>query len=126
MLRDVSASPRVLEVSDLVTQFQTTDGVVHAVNGVSFSLDSGETLGIVGESGCGKSVTVLSMLRLIPEPPGKISRGRAIFLGNDLLAMTPDERGLSVSLEGPVEPPLLEVAPGHWVACHLRVPGHAA
>jgi oligopeptide transport system ATP-binding protein len=80
-----------LEVSDLVTQFQTSDGVVHAVNGVSFSLDSGETLGIVGESGCGKTVTVLSMLRLIPEPPGKITRGKAVFLGNDLLAMTPDE-----------------------------------
>ncbi|HET7010060.1 MAG TPA: ABC transporter ATP-binding protein [Anaerolineales bacterium] len=91
MLRDAGASPRVLEVSDLVTQFQTTDGVVHAVNGVSFSLDSGETLGIVGESGCGKTVTVLSMLRLIPEPPGKIARGKAVFLGNDLLAMTPDE-----------------------------------
>jgi oligopeptide transport system ATP-binding protein len=91
MLRDASASPRVLEVSDLVTQFQTSDGVVHAVNGVSFSLDSGETLGIVGESGCGKTVTVLSMLRLIPEPPGKITRGKAVFLGNDLLAMTPDE-----------------------------------
>ena len=91
MLRDVSASPRVLEVSKLITQFHTTDGTVHAVNGVSFSLDSGETLGIVGESGCGKSVTVLSMLRLIPEPPGKIAGGQAVFLGNDLLAMTPDE-----------------------------------
>src|SRR3989337_1944743 len=91
MLRDVSASPRVLEVSKLVTQFHTTDGTVHAVNGVSFSLDSGETLGIVGESGCGKSVTVLSMLRLIPEPPGRITGGKADFLGNDLLAMSPDE-----------------------------------
>ncbi len=91
MLREVSASPRVLEVSKLITQFHTTDGTVHAVNGVSFSLDSGETLGIVGESGCGKSVTVLSMLRLIPEPPGKITGGQAVFLGNDLLAMTPDE-----------------------------------
>jgi oligopeptide transport system ATP-binding protein len=91
MLRDVGASPRVLEVSKLITQFHTTDGTVHAVNGVSFSLDSGETLGIVGESGCGKSVTVLSMLRLIPEPPGKIAGGQAVFLGNDLLAMTPDE-----------------------------------
>ena len=67
MLRDLGTSPRVLDITDLATQFKTSDGVVHAVNGVSFHLDAGETLGIVGESGCGKSVTVLSMLRLIPE-----------------------------------------------------------
>src|SRR3972149_6267458 len=91
MLRDLTTSPRVLEVTDLATQFRTTDGTVHAVNGVSFHLDSGETLGIVGESGCGKTVTVLSMLRLIPEPPGEVTRGQANFLGNDLLKMTPDE-----------------------------------
>lgn len=78
--------PRVLEVKDLVTRFYTPEGVVHAVNGVSFHLDEGETLGIVGESGCGKSVTVLSILRLIPEPPGRIERGVADFMGRDLLA----------------------------------------
>jgi len=102
MLRDLTTSPRVLDVTDLATQFKTSDGIVHAVNGVSFHLDSGETLGIVGESGCGKTVTVLSMLRLIPEPPGEVSRGQANFLGNDLLKMTPDEirqvRGAQIAM----------------------------
>jgi oligopeptide transport system ATP-binding protein len=75
----------VLDVKDLVTRFYIPEGVVHAVNGVSFYLEEGETLGIVGESGCGKSVTMLSILRLIPQPPGKIEDGEAIFLGKDLL-----------------------------------------
>ena len=65
----------LLQVKDLQTHFFTQDGVVKAVNGVSFSLDEGETLGIVGESGCGKSVTVLSIMRLIPNPPGKTVGG---------------------------------------------------
>ncbi|MBF8281686.1 MAG: putative ABC transporter ATP-binding protein [Anaerolineales bacterium] len=81
----------VLEVKDLVTRFHTHEGTVHAVNGVSFHLDEGETLGVVGESGCGKSVTMLSLLRLIPVPPGKIEQGEALFLGNDLLKMDPEE-----------------------------------
>ena len=81
----------VLEVKDLVTRFHTHEGTVHAVNGVSFHLDEGETLGVVGESGCGKSVTMLSLLRLIPMPPGKIEQGEALFLGNDLLKMDPEE-----------------------------------
>lgn len=75
----------VLDVKDLVTRFYIPEGVVHAVNGISFNLDEGETLGIVGESGCGKSVTMLSILRLIPQPPGVIEKGEAIFLGKDLL-----------------------------------------
>lgn len=77
----------LLEVGDLRTQFRTDDGVVHAVNGVSFSIDEGETLGIVGESGCGKSVTALSILRLIPEPPGQIVSGKVLFQGRDLLSV---------------------------------------
>src|SRR5574340_1375930 len=81
----------LLNVQGLETQFHTREGDVHAVNGVSFTLKEGETLGIVGESGCGKSVTVMSMLRLIPTPPGKISGGKAMFQGKDLLAMTNDE-----------------------------------
>ena len=64
----------LLEVQDLHTQFFTRDGVVRAVDGVSFHVEAGETLGIVGESGCGKSVTALSLMRLIPQPPGKMSR----------------------------------------------------
>ena len=82
----------VLEVKDLVTKFYTLDGVVHAVNGVSFDLEEGETLAIVGESGSGKSVTMMSLLGLIPTPPGKIEGGEAIFTtpegSRDLLQMS--------------------------------------
>jgi oligopeptide transport system ATP-binding protein len=81
----------LLRVENLVTRFDTPEGVVHAVNGVSFELDEGETLGVVGESGCGKSVTMLSLLGLIPKPPGRVERGQAFFEGRDLLALSPDE-----------------------------------
>jgi oligopeptide transport system ATP-binding protein len=77
----------LLKVQGLETQFQTNEGIVHAVNNVSFSLKEGETLGIVGESGCGKSVTVLSILGLIPSPPGKVVNGQAVYNGQDLLKM---------------------------------------
>jgi oligopeptide transport system ATP-binding protein len=82
---------KVLEVKNLETQFRTPEGIVHAVNGVSFGLHEGETLGIVGESGCGKSVTVMSMLRLIPSPPGRIVAGEAIFRGKDLVHIEEEE-----------------------------------
>jgi oligopeptide transport system ATP-binding protein len=82
---------QLLEVTDLHTQFFTRDGVVHAVDGVSFELAAGETLGLVGESGCGKSVTALSLMRLIPQPPGKIVKGRIVFDGQDVLKMDDDE-----------------------------------
>lgn len=75
----------LLEVNNLEVQFNTLEGIVHAVNGVSFQIEEGKTLGIVGESGCGKSVTVLSLMRLIPEPPGRIVNGEVLFKGNDLL-----------------------------------------
>ncbi len=81
----------VLEVRDLQTQFHTPDGIVKAVNGVSFYVDRGETLGIVGESGCGKSVTSLSIMRLIPSPPGKIAGGQILFDGEDLVQATEEE-----------------------------------
>ncbi len=71
----------LLDVNGLETQFKTPEGIIHAVNGVSFSLEEGETLGLVGESGCGKSVTMMSVLRLIPMPPGKIVAGEAFFAG---------------------------------------------
>jgi oligopeptide transport system ATP-binding protein len=77
----------LLQVRDLEVQFQTIAGTVHAVNGISYDLDSGETLGIVGESGCGKSVSVLSVMQLIPEPPGKIAGGEVIYRNEDLLKM---------------------------------------
>jgi oligopeptide transport system ATP-binding protein len=81
----------LLEVRDLETRFYTQEGVVCAVNGISYSLGEGETLGIVGESGCGKSVSVLSMMRLIPEPPGKITGGEVVLEGRDLLQMDSEE-----------------------------------
>lgn len=80
----------LLEVKDLETRFFTGDGVVKAVNGISYTLDEGEILAIVGESGCGKSVGVMSFIRLIPEPPGKVTGGEAIFEGQDLLKMDKD------------------------------------
>ena len=72
--------PEVLAVKDLVTKFYTETETVHAVNGVSFHVDESETLGVVGESGCGKSVSMHSLLRLIPMPPGRIESGQAITL----------------------------------------------
>ncbi len=82
---------KLLSVTDLRTYFQTEDGVVKAVDGISFELERGETLGIVGESGSGKSVTNLSVMRLIPEPPGKIVSGDVIFDGVDVRALPMDE-----------------------------------
>ncbi len=81
----------LLEVRDLRTQFFTQDGIVRAVDGVSFHLMPGETLGLVGESGCGKSITALSIMRLIPSPPGKIVSGEILFEGEDILKMSDDE-----------------------------------
>src|SRR5438094_2264630 len=83
----VARTEPILEVADLRTWFFTRDGVVRAVDGVSFHLIPGETLTIVGESGCGKSVTALSVLRLIPSPPGRIVSGMIRFAGRDLLGL---------------------------------------
>ena len=81
----------ILSVRDLRTYFETEDGTVKAVDGISFELKRGETLGIVGESGSGKSVTNLSIIRLIPEPPGKIVSGEILFEGQDLRSLPVDE-----------------------------------
>ena len=81
----------LIEVKNLTTKFYTQDGVVNAVNGVSFHVDEGETLGIVGESGCGKSVSALSLMRLIPQPAGQDRRRRGHFDGRDLLKISEDE-----------------------------------
>jgi len=75
----------ILEVKNLEVNFNTLDGVVHAVNDVSYAVEEGKTLGLVGESGCGKSVSVLSIMRLIQEPPGIIKKGQILFRGQDLL-----------------------------------------
>lgn len=81
----------LLEVRDLRTYFYTMGGLVKAVDGISYDLQEGETLGLVGESGCGKSVSALSIMGLIPYPPGKVVGGEAIFEGRDLLKLTPEE-----------------------------------
>jgi oligopeptide transport system ATP-binding protein len=81
----------LLEVKDLKTNFYTEEGVVQAVNGVSYDIMPGEILGLVGESGCGKTVSALSILRLIPNPPGKIVGGEIMFEGEDIVKMDEDE-----------------------------------
>ena len=83
--------PPLLEIKDLKTYFFTEEGVVKAVDGVSYDLQAGETLGLVGESGCGKSVSALSILRLIASPPGKIVGGEVLFEGEDLLKVNENE-----------------------------------
>jgi oligopeptide transport system ATP-binding protein len=81
----------LLRIADLQTRFYTRDGAVHAVNGVSYSINEGEILGVVGESGCGKSVHALSIMRLIPDPPGKIESGEVWFDGEDLLTVSDEQ-----------------------------------
>jgi oligopeptide transport system ATP-binding protein len=92
----------LLEIKDLVTRFYTDEGVVHAVNGVSYVMEEGEMLGVVGESGCGKSVHALSIMRLITDPPGKIESGQVIFSGRDLLKLSTTEmrsiRGAQIAM----------------------------
>src|SRR5690606_35189433 len=80
----------LLDVENLKVRFHTPEGTVHAVNGISYSLHEGETLAVVGESGCGKSVSMMSMLRLIPIPPGEIVSGTACYRGEDLLRVSED------------------------------------
>ncbi len=98
---------RLLEVNNLSVSFETDEGLLKAVDDISFYLDKGETLGLVGESGCGKSVTALSLLRLIPSPPGKIEKGRVVFNTRDLMEMDPVEirkirgRGISMIFQEP-------------------------
>lgn len=92
----------LLQVKDLKTYFYTDDGIVKAVDGIDFTIKKGETLGMVGESGCGKSVSALSVLRLVQEPPGKIINGEIWFKGEDLLKKKPEQmrkiRGNDISM----------------------------
>src|SRR5690625_4616797 len=92
----------VLEVDDLRTYFDTRDGTVKAVDGLSFSLRSGEILGVVGESGCGKSITSLSIMRLVPQPPARFASGVIRFRAQDLLKLGEQEmrkiRGNEISM----------------------------
>lgn len=83
--------PPLLEVKDLRTEFRTGAGIVRAVDGISYTVDPGETVAIVGESGSGKSVGALSVLRLIPDPPGRITQGEILFAGRDIMRLSPAE-----------------------------------
>ncbi|MFN3344759.1 MAG: ABC transporter ATP-binding protein [Chloroherpetonaceae bacterium] len=93
---------KLLEIKNLKTYFKTDDGIAKAVDEVSYSIDKNETLGLVGESGCGKSVTALSIMRLIPQPPGFYAGGEILFDGKDLLKLSEDEmrkiRGNRISM----------------------------
>src|SRR5512134_258673 len=82
---------RLLEIRGLKTHFATDDGVVQAVDGVDLGVDRGETVGVVGESGCGKSVTAMSVLKLVPMPPGRIVDGQILWQGRDLVPLSNDE-----------------------------------
>ncbi|MEA3470848.1 MAG: ABC transporter ATP-binding protein, partial [Thermodesulfobacteriota bacterium] len=93
---------KILQVNDLKTHFETRNGTVKAVDGVTIEVNKGDTLGIVGESGCGKTVLALSVMRLIPEPPGRIVSGNIMFDGIDLLGLDGEEmrklRGKEISM----------------------------
>jgi peptide/nickel transport system ATP-binding protein len=95
-------SESLVSIENLVTSFRTEDGVVKAVDDVTFDIPKGKTLGVVGESGCGKSVTALSVMRLIPNPPGKIAAGKIVYQGKDLLTLSDEEmrkiRGNKISM----------------------------
>jgi len=97
-----AASPPLLSIRDLHTQFVTSQGIIRAVDGVSLDIREGEVLGLVGESGCGKSVTCLSIMRLVADPPGRIVRGEILFRGHNLLSMPESEmrrvRGDEISM----------------------------
>jgi oligopeptide/dipeptide ABC transporter ATP-binding protein len=113
---------KILEVKNLQTSFKTEEGEVKAVDGVSFDVFKGKTLGIVGESGCGKSVTSLSIMRLIPNPPGKVVGGEILFEGRDLLKVSADEmrniRGNRISMI--FQEPMTSLNPVFTIGNQLR------
>lgn len=123
----------ILDVRDLRTYFITSHSVVKAVDGVSFHVDENETLGLVGESGCGKTVTCLSILRLIPQPTGRIIGGRILFDGQDILAMSEKQvqklRGRKISMI--LQDPMVSLNPvftigdqiGEAIATHAKARG---
>jgi len=113
----------LLEIDNLQTHFRTPDGINRAVDGLSLSIEAGQTLAVVGESGCGKSVTAMSVLRLIPEPPGKIA-GRIVFNGRDLLTLSDaqmrDIRGNEISMI--FQEPMTSLNPVLTVGRQIREP----
>jgi peptide/nickel transport system ATP-binding protein len=89
--RQLAEEPRLLEIRGLRTHFSTDDGMVRAVDGVDLTIDRGETVGVVGESGCGKTVTAMTVLKLIQMPPGRIVSGSILWQGRDLVPLAADE-----------------------------------
>lgn len=111
----------LLDVRNLVTRFYTEDGVVYAVNGISYTLDEGESMAIVGESGSGKSVGVMSIIGLIPSPPGKIEAGEVWYTGRDLLKLNQEElrqlRGNEIAMI--FQEPMTSLTPAYTVGEHI-------
>lgn len=111
----------ILEVKDLVTEFDTDEGRVRALDGVSFTINAGETVGIVGESGCGKSVTAQSIMRLLPQPMGQIVGGSIHFRGQDLAALSLEEmrriRGARIGMV--FQEPMTALNPVHTIGRQL-------
>ena len=89
-MSEVHAQQRLLDIRGLKTHFKTDDGWLHAVDGVDIAIDRGETVGVVGESGCGKSVTAMSVLKLVPMPPGRIVDGQILWQGRDIVPLDDD------------------------------------
>jgi oligopeptide transport system ATP-binding protein len=130
------AMPVILDIQDLKVRFRTAEGTVHAVNGISYRLDEGETLAIVGESGCGKSVSMMSILGLIPIPPGEIVSGKAIYRSRDLLQISEREmehlRGKEIAMV--FQDPMTSLNPVLTIGrqlteslrTHMALEGHAA
>ena len=114
----------ILSVEDLKTYFFTRAGVVKAVDGVSFTVKEGESLGIAGESGCGKSITCLSLVRLVPQPAGRIVSGRVLFEGEDILTKEEREmrrwRGKKISMI--LQDPLTSLNPCYTVENQVSEP----
>ncbi len=116
------ANDSILSVEDLVTAFDTEAGLIHAVEGVSFDVRRGETLGLVGESGCGKSVTALSIMRLLPKPIGNIVNGRIFLNGKEIISLPADEmhhiRGFGISMI--FQEPMTALNPVHGIGDQIR------
>jgi len=112
----------ILTVSDLVTAFDTEAGLIHAVEGVSFDVKKGHTLGLVGESGCGKSVTALSIMRLLPQPVGKILGGQVLFQAEDIIKLPAERmhhiRGFGISMI--FQEPMTALNPVHRIGDQIR------
>ena len=119
-------APALLEVRGLRTLFKGEQGEVRAVDGVDFQLQRGRTLGIVGESGCGKSVTALSIMGLVPQPPGRIAGGEVLFEGEDLLKCAPARmRDLRGDKRGKQSAALLVYTSEAYPALSIRVDDHS-